>query len=69
MTFQLARSLGIGEAELVHVHSGALLHDIGKMCVADTILLKAGPLTDEEWVLMRQHPQHAFNMLSPILYL
>jgi len=37
--------------------------------VADTILLKAGPLTDEEWVLMRQHPQHAFNMLSPILYL
>ena len=69
MTLQLARSLGIGEAELVHVHRGALLHDIGKMCVADTILLKAGPLTDEEWVLMRQHPQHAFNMLSPILYL
>jgi putative nucleotidyltransferase with HDIG domain len=69
MTMQLARSLGIGEAELVHVRRGALLHDIGKMGVSDTVLLKAGPLTDEEWVIMHHHPQHAFNMLSPILYL
>jgi putative nucleotidyltransferase with HDIG domain len=69
MTMQLARSLGIGEAELVHVRRGALLHDIGKMGVSDSILLKPDKLTDEEWVLMRKHPQLAFNMLAPITYL
>jgi HD-GYP domain-containing protein (c-di-GMP phosphodiesterase class II) len=69
MTMQLARSLGIGEAELVHIRHGALLHDIGKMGVPDGILLKPGKLTDEEWVLMRKHPQLAFNMLAPITYL
>jgi putative nucleotidyltransferase with HDIG domain len=69
MTMQLARSLGIGEAELVHVRRGALLHDIGKMGVPDTILLKPDKLTDEEWVLMRRHPQFAFDMLAPITYL
>ncbi|MCJ7583228.1 MAG: PAS domain S-box protein [Anaerolineales bacterium] len=69
MTMQLARSLGIGEAELVHVRRGALLHDIGKMGVPDSILLKPDKLTDEEWVLMRQHPQLAFDMLAPITYL
>jgi putative nucleotidyltransferase with HDIG domain len=69
MTMQLARSLGIGEAELVHVRRGALLHDIGKMGVPDTILLKADKLTDDEWVLMRKHPQLAFDMLAPITYL
>jgi putative nucleotidyltransferase with HDIG domain len=68
-TMQLARSLGIGEAELVHVRRGALLHDIGKMGVPDNILLKPDKLTDEEWVLMRQHPQFAFDMLAPITYL
>ena len=48
---------------------GALLHDIGKIGVPDTILLKPGALSDDEWVVMRQHPQLAFNMLSPIVYL
>ncbi|MBI4316523.1 MAG: HD-GYP domain-containing protein, partial [Chloroflexi bacterium] len=48
---------------------GALLHDIGKMGVPDSILLKPGPLTDEEWVIMRLHPQLAYDMLSPINYL
>jgi PAS domain S-box-containing protein/putative nucleotidyltransferase with HDIG domain len=69
MTMQLARSLGIGEAELVHVRRGALLHDIGKMGVPDSILLKPDKLTDEEWVLMRKHTQLAFDMLAPITYL
>jgi len=69
MTRQLARSLGIGEAELVHIRRGALLHDIGKMGVPDGILLKPDKLTDEEWKIMRQHPQFAFDMLSPIQYL
>ncbi len=69
MTERLARVMGISEEELVHVRRGALLHDIGKMGVPDSILLKPGPLTDEEWATMRKHPQHAYDMLSPIAYL
>ena len=69
MTVRLARAMGIGDAELVHVRRGALLHDIGKMGVPDSILLKPGPLTEEEWVLMRQHPLFAYDLLSPIAYL
>jgi HD-GYP domain-containing protein (c-di-GMP phosphodiesterase class II) len=59
----------LSEAELVPVRWGALLHDIGKMGVPDNILLKPGPLTDEEWVLMQTHPTLAYKLLSPIRYL
>jgi PAS domain S-box-containing protein/putative nucleotidyltransferase with HDIG domain len=69
MTLRLAQSMGISEEELVHVRRGALLHDIGKMGVPDGILFKPGPLTDEEWVVMKKHPALAYEMLSPILYL
>jgi HD-GYP domain-containing protein (c-di-GMP phosphodiesterase class II) len=69
MTVRLARVMGISEDELVHVHRGALLHDIGKIAIPDAILNKPGSLTDEEWVLMRQHPRFAYEMLAPIEYL
>lgn len=69
MTVQLAEAMGFSEAELVHVRRGALLHDIGKMGIPDNILLKPGPLTEEEWQIMRQHPVYAYEMLSPIEYL
>jgi len=69
IALQLARAMGISEAELVHVRRGALLHDIGKMGVPDAILLKPGKLTDEEWLEMRKHPQLAYEMLAPIAYL
>jgi PAS domain S-box-containing protein/putative nucleotidyltransferase with HDIG domain len=69
MTLKLARAFNLSEVELVQVRWGALLHDIGKMGVPDGILLKPGPLTDEEWVLMRKHPQLAYKMLAPIRYL
>lgn len=69
LTVELARKLGIGEKELEHVRWGALLHDIGKMGVPDTIIQKPGPLTEEEWDLIRQHPGFAKKWLSPILYL
>lgn len=65
----LARALGIGEEELVHVRRGALLHDIGKMGVPDRVLLKPGPLDDGEWDLMRRHPSLAREMLGPITFL
>ena len=69
LSLQLARAFGFGEKELLYVRWGALLHDIGKMGVPDRILLKEGPLTDEEWVLMRQHPVYAHEMLRSIQYL
>ena len=53
-------------AQLSAIRRGALLHDIGKMGIPDGILLKPGTLTDEEWVVMRQHPLYAYEMLSPI---
>jgi putative nucleotidyltransferase with HDIG domain len=69
MTLRLARAMGLGEAELVHIRRGALLHDIGKMGVPDAILLKPDKLTDEEWVIMRKHPVYAYELLQPIAYL
>ena len=69
LTIRLARSLGIGDDEMVHVRRGALLHDIGKMGVPDRILLKPGPLTDDEWIVMRRHPQMARDMLWPVEFL
>ena len=69
ITLKLARSMGISEEELVHIRRGALLHDIGKMAIPDAVLLKPGPLDEQEWEIMRQHPTQAFQLLSPIVYL
>jgi HD-GYP domain-containing protein (c-di-GMP phosphodiesterase class II) len=65
----LAEQAGISEAERIHICRGALLHDIGKMAIPDTILLKPSPLTHEEWRVMREHPRTAYNLLAPIAYL
>jgi HD-GYP domain-containing protein (c-di-GMP phosphodiesterase class II) len=48
---------------------GSLLHDVGKIGVSDTILLKPGKLTDEEWVSMRKHPEIGYNMLRQVKFL
>ncbi len=69
MTDRLARVMGMDEDELVHVRRGALLHDIGKMGIPDDILLKPGPLTEEEWSVMRRHPGYAYEWLAPIRFL
>jgi PAS domain S-box-containing protein len=69
LTVELAGALGLRDDEIQHIRRGALLHDIGKMGIPDNILLKEGPLTDEEWVVMRKHPVYAFEMLSTISYL
>lgn len=69
LTMQVARALGVSEAELVHVRRGALLHDIGKVGIPDAILLKPGPLSEEEWATMRRHPVYAYELLAPIAYL
>ena len=68
-TLELARHMGFPKERMVHLRRGALLHDIGKLGVPDRVLLKPGPLTEDEWVLMRRHPTLAEQMLRPIDYL
>jgi hypothetical protein len=65
----LAVQLGLTEDELIQLHRGALLHDIGKMAIPDSILFKPGPLNETEWDLMRMHPVYAKEMLEGIPYL
>lgn len=69
LTLQLARAMDLPQEQLIHIRRGALLHDIGKMGVPDAILFKPGPLDKEEWAIMKQHPQLAYQMLSAIEYL
>ncbi len=69
LTIRMAQLMGIPDKELIQIRRGALLHDIGKMGIPDSILLKPGPLTEKEWVTMRKHPVFAYNLLSPIAYL
>jgi response regulator RpfG family c-di-GMP phosphodiesterase len=69
MTVKLARRMGVSENQIVNIRRGSLLHDIGKMGVPDSILLKPGPLDEEETRIMRRHPQLAFDLLAPISYL
>jgi HD-GYP domain-containing protein (c-di-GMP phosphodiesterase class II) len=65
----LGRRLGLSADDLAHIRRGALLHDVGKLGVPDRILGKPGPLTPEEWEVMRLHPGHAYDWLSRIGYL
>ncbi len=69
MTLHIAQIMGIEDAELVHIRRGALLHDIGKMGIPDSILLKPGKLDNEEWEIMKHHTEYAYNMLHQIEYL
>ena len=69
VTIKLAQALNISDEEIVHIRRGALLHDIGKIGVPDSILHKPDSLTPEEWAIMRKHPKFAYDMLSPIEYL
>ena len=68
-SLKLAQAVGIPDKQLLHFRRGALLHDIGKLGVPDRILNKPGPLTKEEWDLMRKHPEYAREMLEPIEFL
>ena len=69
LTLALARRAGIKDEAFVNITRGALLHDIGKMVIPDTLLNKPEKLTDEEWVIMRTHPKVAHDLLYPIKYL
>ena len=69
MTLRFARKMGLSEERLTLIKRGALLHDIGKMGIPDSILHKPEGLSEEEQAIMRQHPQLAYDMLEPIAYL
>jgi putative nucleotidyltransferase with HDIG domain len=66
---RLGRQLQLKDQEMVALECGALLHDLGKIGVPDKILFKPGPLTNEEWVLMRRHVEHGARILSGIEFL
>jgi HD-GYP domain-containing protein (c-di-GMP phosphodiesterase class II) len=66
MAVRLGAYLGVDRRELVFLRFGAVLHDIGKIGIPDSVLLKAGPLEASEMCLMRKHPQFAFEMLSSL---
>jgi putative two-component system response regulator len=65
-TVAAARAMGVDEAELEELRWGAILHDVGLLCVPDSILLKAGQLHPEEWVLVRRHPEHGARLLGHV---
>ncbi len=67
----IARELGVkeGTKEWVDMQRGSLLHDVGKIGVSDSILLKPGKLTDDEWGKMREHPEIGYNMLRQVKFL
>ncbi len=68
-TVAVARRMGIAEPELTQYRWGALLHDVGKIGIPDAVLRKPGPLTPEEWGIMRQHPEMGARILSSIKFL
>lgn len=69
VSLRLAERMGVIGEQLRSFQRGALLHDIGKMGVPDSILLKPGPLDESEWAVMRRHPVYAQRLLAPIRYL
>ncbi|MHB1142335.1 MAG: HD-GYP domain-containing protein [Sulfuricaulis sp.] len=68
-THLLAHVDGIGAEDCLHICRGALLHDIGKIGIPDAILNKPGQLTDEEWQVMRRHPEIGARILEGIPFL
>jgi putative nucleotidyltransferase with HDIG domain len=66
---ELAEGMGLSTPDLVVLRRAGLLHDIGKIGVADTILGKKGPLNEEEWAAIRRHPVIGFEMLKDVPFL
>ena len=65
----IARQMSVTEPELTKVKRGAMLHDVGKIGIPDSILRKPGPLDQEEWAIMRRHPELGYKMLRGIEFL
>jgi HD-GYP domain-containing protein (c-di-GMP phosphodiesterase class II) len=66
MALHVGRELGLDPKALKRLELGALFHDIGKIGVPEAILAKPGPLSDEEWKVVRLHPELGARILAPI---
>jgi HD-GYP domain-containing protein (c-di-GMP phosphodiesterase class II) len=66
LSWLVGMELGLNEEELEGLVHGALLHDVGKISVADAILEKLGPLTEEEWKVVKRHPDVGARMIEPL---
>jgi HD-GYP domain-containing protein (c-di-GMP phosphodiesterase class II) len=69
LTMLLAKALGIKTSDITNMQRGALLHDIGKLGIPDSVLHKTSSLNEQDWILIRRHPQIAYDLLSPIAFL
>ena len=69
LTMTLARKFNFTDIQMLYIRWGALLHDIGKMGIPDSILLSPSKLSAEDWTIMRKHPQYAHDLLRPIAFL
>ena len=69
LTVSVARKYGVTGSALLQIEHGALLHDIGKLKIPDSILWKPARLNDEEWVTMRKHPEYGYDFLRNIEFL
>jgi len=69
LTLALAWRMGVRGKELTDLWRGAILHDLGKICISSQILHKPGPLTQDEWLIVRRHPEIGLEMLQPIDFL
>ncbi len=62
----IARAMGLAESRCEAIHIAGHLHDLGKIGIPDHILKKDGPLSNEEWQIMRQHPAMGYSILKPV---
>jgi HD-GYP domain-containing protein (c-di-GMP phosphodiesterase class II) len=69
LTVQLANYISLPVEEILHIHRGAMMHDIGKLGIPDGILLKTDRLTEAEFEIMKLHTIHAYDMIYPIKHL
>jgi putative nucleotidyltransferase with HDIG domain len=69
LAVRMAQVLGLSHEECIDIRRGALLHDIGKIAIPDSILFKEGKLEPYEWDIMKKHPVYAYDFLSPITFI
>jgi HD-GYP domain-containing protein (c-di-GMP phosphodiesterase class II) len=69
VTINLCKAMGVSLPEQPHIRRGALLHDIGKLGIPEALLRKTSEFTREEWAVIRLHPQIAYDLLFPIIFL
>ena len=65
----VAREMGLEEDDVTTIEHAGLLHDVGKVCISDEILLKPGAFTNVEYEKMKQHPQLGYQIIKPIKFL